>query len=209
MKRLLPIFMMLALFLSQACEGPEGPAGAPGPAGPPGPAGTTGTQGAPGTPATSMIYEIGGWNFTAETNFELGIVFADYEMPVTESDAILVYRLWNVVEQTPVWRILPQVIYLPAQDTTQKVTLQYDFVHSPEALAIFMDGTADLNTLPEGLTTEQVFRIVVIPGQIAERRDGTKKKMNLSDYNVDYNNYEEVIKFFRLSDKNVRKISLK
>jgi hypothetical protein len=207
MKKLLPVLMLLALFFSQACEGPEGPQGPPGPQGDPGQQGPTGPA---GTPASSTVYDIGDWDFTADEEFTLGLSFPDNDIEISESDALLVYRLWNVVDQKPVWRMLPQIIYFPPADTTlpanQKETLQYDFVHTPEELAIFMDGTVDLTKLGAGWTTDQVFRLVVVPGEFAQRTDGTKRKINLSDYNVDYNNYEAVIKYFRLSDKHVRKI---
>jgi hypothetical protein len=201
--------MLLALLIGQACEGPDGPAGPPGPQGDPGPAGTPGLPGAPGTAATSMVYEFGGWNFAAATNYSEPLDFADNKMEVSESDAILVYRLWNVVEEVAIWRMLPQVIFFPVENSTQKETLQYDFVHYLEGLTIFMDGSINLATLGTGWTTDQVFRIVVIPGEFAQRQDGTKKKINLADYNVDYNDYEAVIKYFRLSDKNVRRINVK
>lgn len=214
--------MLLALFFSQACEGPEGPPGPAGPqgtagaAGAPGAPGAAGPQGPPGTPASSTVYDIGDWDFTAEDNFTLGLSFADNEIEVSESDAILLYRLWSVVgqapNQKPVWRMLPQLIYF-APDTTQpaapRETLQYDFVHTPDELAIFMDGTVDLTKLNARWTTDQVFRLVVVPGEFAQRTDGTKRKINLADYNVDYNDYEAVIKYFKLSDKNVRKLNLR
>lgn len=210
MKRLVPILMLLALFFSQACEGPEGPAGAPGPAGPQGPAGAPGATGPPGTPATSSVYEFNNWDFTAADNFVAELDYALNGVEATESDAILVYRLWDVLDDgTPIWRMLPQLVFFPVENSNEKLTLQYDFVHGADFLAILMNGTVDLTTLGTGWTTGQVFRIVVIPGEFAQRTDGTKKKINLADYNVDYNNYEEVIKFFRLSDKNVRRVSRK
>jgi hypothetical protein len=209
MKKMLPVLMLLALLCSQACEGPEGETGPAGPAGPQGPAGATGPQGPPGTPASSTVYDISGWDFTPQDTFRLGLSFAANQVEVGEADAILVYRLWTVVDQTPVWRMLPQIIYFPIAGSTQKETLQYDFVHTPEDMLIFMDGTVDLTKLGPIWTTGQVFRIVVVPGEFAQRTDGTKKKINLADYNVDYNDYEAVIKYFRLSDKNVRKIKLR
>lgn len=206
--------MLLALLLSQACEGPEGPQGPPGPEGPPGQAGAPGAPGPAGTPASSTVYDIGDWDFTAAEDFTLGISFPDNGIEVSESDALLVYRLWNVTDAgTPIWRMLPQTVYFPPADTTlpasARESLQYDFVHTFEELAIFMDGTVDLNTLGEGWTTDQVFRLVVVPGEFAQRTDGTKSKINLADYNVDYNDYEAVIKYFRLSDKHVRKIRVR
>jgi hypothetical protein len=207
MKRLIPILMLLlALIVSQACEGPEGPAGAPGPQGPQGPAGAAGTAGAAGAPGSSVsstIYEISGWNFAADTT-QLGFSFADFNIPVNDSDAVLVYRLRGVVNNTtPVWSMLPQLIFFP-----DKTTLQYDFIHSSQALAIFINGSVNLDSLGTQWTKNQVFRLVVIPGQFGLRTDGTRRKINLADYNVDYKNYEAVLKYFRLSDKNVRRISL-
>jgi hypothetical protein len=206
MKKILPIFMLLALFFSQACEGPEGPQGPPGPAGPQGQAGAPGATGPPGpagTPASSTVYDITGWNFSADTT-QLGFAFADLEINVSEADAILVYRLSGVFEEKPIWRMLPSIIYF---SEPKGATLQYDFLYTPEELLIFIDGTVDLATLGEGWTKDQVFRLVVVPGEFGQRTDGTKRKINLADYNVDYNDYHAVIKYFRLSDKSVRRIN--
>lgn len=203
--------MMLGLFMNQACEGPEGPPGPAGPQGAAGAQGPAGPAGPPGTPASSTVYDITGWDFTADNNYQLGLDFAANGLAVSEADAILVYRLWGATnDQKPIWRMLPQLIYFaPPEGSTQKETLQYDFVYTPAGLAIFMDGTTNLATLGASWTTDQVFRVVVIPGEFGQRKDGTKTKINLADYNVDYNNYEEVIKYFRLADKNVRRINPK
>jgi hypothetical protein len=220
MKRLLSIFMISALLFTLACEGPEGPAGAPGPQGPAGANGTAGPPGPAGTSTAadstlSTIYQITGWNFTAQEDFGLGINFDDQNIAFSNTDALLIYRLWTVLGDTttgliPVWRMLPQTIYFrSAQDTTKKETLQYDFLFTPNEAFIFLDGTVDLTQLNAAWTTNQTFRFVVIPGEFGQRSDGTKRKINLKDFNVDYNDYNAVIKYFRLSDKKVNHINLR
>jgi hypothetical protein len=217
MKRLLPIFMMLALLFTLACEGPEGPSGAPGPqvaADPNGAAGPGPARAIAATDSTSSrIYQISGWNFTAEGEFGLGIGFANNQIAFSDTDALLIYRLWTVIGDTttgpiPVWRMLPQTVYFRSeQDSTKKETLQYDFLYTRDQAFIFLDGTVDLTQLGSVWTTNQTFRFVIIPGEFGMRTDGTKRKINLKDFNVDYSDYNAVIKYFRLSDKKVQHLT--
>jgi hypothetical protein len=205
MKRLLPIFMMLALLVSQACEGPEGPAGAPGPAGPQGAAGATGPQGPAGTSVTGSVFEFqvtfAAPNYSVSGAFPTGITAG-------EADVVLVYQLFFVTQEgVPFWSPLPQTYYLNAKPLT------YNFAHSAQGLLVMVDAAADVLAAAEAVAEnpyfkDQVFRAVVIPGKKL-RTDGSQKKFDPKDYPVDFNKYEEVIKYFNLSDKNVRRVSLR
>jgi len=207
MKRLLQFIMLFfAIAFVQACEGPEGEVG---PQGEPGPQGATGAQGPAGTSApTPTTYNITGWNFTADDDWQLGINFEDMEMEVNESDAILVYRLYSAFEDDngeviPVWQQLPATYFLPAG------MFQYGFIHTPYELAIYMQGQFDLSTLEADYTTDQIFRIVVIPAEYKLRTDGTKVKVDLSKYPINFKNYDEVSNYFKIKEQDVRKIEIK
>jgi hypothetical protein len=217
MKKLLPIFMLLALFFSQACEGPEGP---PGPAGPQGPAGTagapgaTGPQGPPGTSVTGTVFEFE-VDFAAPNYFVSG----GYPTGVTvgEADVVLVYQLFAVVQSMPVWAPLPQTYDVKVKIAADSVVkpLKYNFAHSQQALYLFVDAEnevlASISASPtqaDAFLKGQAFRTVVIPGKRL-RTDGTKAKFNPKDYPVDFNNYEEVVKYFNIPDKNVRRVKLR
>lgn len=80
-------------------------------------------------------------------------------------------------------------------------TLQYDFIHTFDAINIFLDAQFDLAELGAGWTQEQVFRIVIIPGEFVNGRTAGK--------GLDYNNYEAVAKFFNIKESDVKKLELK
>lgn len=127
-------------------------------------------------------------------------MFEDYEVEVLESDIVLVFRLHSAYEDDQgnpiaVWRPLPQIVMF------EEGMLQYDFLFSYELLAIFMDTEFDIAELGEGWTTDQIFRIVIVPGEaVNARTNGTK---------VDHSNYEEVMRYYKLSDKKVPKYEYK
>ena len=207
MKRLLQfILLFFALALVQACEGPEGEQG---PQGEPGPQGATGAQGPAGTPApTPTVYNITDWDFTAEEDWQLGISYEGMEMEVNESDAILVYRLYSAYEgedgeAVPIWEQLPATYFRTAG------MFQYGVLHTPFELAIYMQGQFDLATLEADYTTDQVFRIIVIPAENKLRTDGTKVKVDLSKYPVNFKNYDEITKYFKIKEQDVKKIEIK
>jgi len=207
MKRLLQFIMLFfAIAFVQACEGPEGDVG---PQGEQGPQGATGAQGPAGTSApTPVVYNISGWDFTAEDNWQLGINFDSLDIEVNETDAILVYRLLSAFEGeneevVPVWEPLPAT-YIRTEGI-----FQYGFLNTPYELGIYMQGQFDLATLEEEYINDQLFRILVIPAEYKLRTDGTKIKVDLSKYPVNFKNYDEVIKYFKIKEEDVKEINIK
>lgn len=188
--------MVLLIALAYtSCEGPEGPAGAPGPTGPQGPAGAPGAPGAPGTSQAATVFDID-VTFNAENEYSEGFSLAT--LGLAESDQILVFiPKYALQNGNPLWSPLPQTFY-----TANNSPFIYNFAANNEALFIMIDATdAVLATLTEEFTDEVWFRCIVIPGEFYD--DG-----RLAASAVDMNNYEEVIKFFNISDKNVRKITV-
>jgi hypothetical protein len=134
-------------------------------------------------------------NFTADNEYAFGFKFAENDMEVKEGDAILVYRFVGVFEEKPIWSQLPQTIMF------QEGILKYEFVHTDEIFQIGMDAQFDLADLGAGWTTDQGFRMVIIPGSIRGGRVATA--------DIDYKNYEEVAKYYNISEANVKKLELK
>lgn len=197
MRKLYHFSLMLTLIFAIACEGPEGPPGPEGEPGIQGPQGPQGLQGPEGTSISGQVLDIGGWNFSEENEYFLGIDFEEYNMTVLESDIVLVYRLHNIYEDENgegvfVWKALPQIIMF------EEGILQYDFIHSFEFAAIFIDTQFEISELGEGWTSDQAFRIVVVPGEAVDNG-------RTSGPAVDHSNYDEVIKHYKLSDKKVPK----
>jgi hypothetical protein len=204
MKKILQFVMVLAIAMGHiACEGDEGPPGPTGAAGPQGPAGPAGPQGEPGESSTARVLNFM-VNFQPDDdgNYFTGIEFAqneDIDLTIADSDVVLVYALAGVNEEDPenpipFWSPLPQTF--TAEDGG---TATYNFAFSEQVLLLYIDSELDLADYP-GLTQEQVFRLVVVPGELLNGRKSTPS--------VDLTNYEAVIKHYNIDDSNVREIRI-
>jgi hypothetical protein len=216
MKKILQLFLTFSILVCLAsCKGKDGEDGAPGPAGSagtPGAQGPVGPQGPPGASADSaQVIDFQG-NFEADTSgtYLLGLDFADpnINLEVQISDLVLVYNLAGVggtqANPIPFWGPLPR-----RYDTPQG-PLTYNYIYSTIGVLMFIDTELDISNAP-GVTDEQVFRIVVIPGKAIGGRTTGKPltKADLSKYPVDLNDYNAVVKYFKLNDSNVKKVKLK
>lgn len=196
--------MLLVLCLGQACEGPEGPAGAPGPQGPAGAAGAAGPAGPAGPAGTSVTGTIFDFeidfaapNFAVNGTYPAGVT-------VGEADLVLAYQLFFVQNSVPYWAPLPQTYFL---EGNKPVT--YNFAYSTQSLLLLMQGDpAVLAAAGEDFLKAQAFRVVVLPGKKL-RTEGGKAGFNPKDYPVDFNKYEDVVRYFQLSDKQVPRIRLR
>lgn len=183
MRKLTSIFGLAILMAFQACEGPEGPQGQQGPQGP------QGQQGAPGAPGVNIVgttYEAT-VDFTEEQGWE---VILEFPEELVESDVVLTYILWDVVEERPIWRAVPQTIFFP------EGPLVYNFDFTQVDIRLFLEGTVDFSTLDEVWTQGQVFRIVVVPSDFPDAR-------------IDWTNYEAVTKMLGITDSDFQKIEVK
>jgi hypothetical protein len=152
--------------------------------------GPEGPQGAPGTPgfsAEAEVFEVTGVNFTQTNDW-----FLTYGLNpvILESDNLLIYELVNTNDGIDAWAQLPQIYYF---DQGQA---QYNFNFSYDQFSIFIDADFDFNTLPLTFTQNKVFRIVIVPGYFSK---GTQQ--------VDYSDYNAVIKAFSIDDSNVRRLN--
>ncbi|NQU86778.1 MAG: collagen-like protein [Mariniphaga sp.] len=176
MKKIIGIFLVIAVVIFTACEE------VPGPMGPPG---------MDGESFIGSVFEIGG-DFSNSNNYELF-----YEFPgnfeIYETDVVLVYILWEQVtgsnnENLDVWRALPQTLVL------NEGILQYNFDYTLADVKIFLDGDFDFNMLLPAEKDDQIFRIVVFPANYAENNS------------VDINNLNSVMEFLDIDFNSVQKI---
>jgi len=97
-----------------------------------------------------------------------------FSRDILTSDHILIYRLYGQDSGADVWRLIPQTVYFSNGD---EFDYNYDF--TKRDFRIFMEGNFDINTLNNQhwatYVTNQVFRIVVVPGRL-------QYKMDFSDY---------------------------
>lgn len=192
MKKLLTQLSVLfvAVILAQ-CTGPVGPMGPAGLDGLPGPRGPQGPQGDPGVNILGKVFEIEG-NLNNANNYRLFFEFPQ-TVEVFESDVVLVYRLWEVIEEQgkdplDVWRLLPQTVFL------QQGPMQYTFDHTFLDVSVMLEAQFNRGTLDRRWTEKQVFRVVVLPAEFG--RNGRLPA-------VDYTNYEAVKAFYKLPDQNI------
>ncbi|MHA7131023.1 hypothetical protein [Algoriphagus namhaensis] len=145
MKKLIPIFSLIALFAFQACEGPEGPPGPPG---------------LDGVNIVSETFEVD-INFTAENNFR---DLFRFEPEILPGDVVLAFIEWELEGGNPIWRAFPQTIFF------EEGVLIYNYDFSQSDFSIFLDGPLDYTLLGPEWILNQRFRVVVVPGDFASSR---------------------------------------
>jgi hypothetical protein len=101
-------------------------------------------------------------NLNQNNIYDSGIISIPNSVEVFESDAILAYRLEEVVNGTDVWSQLPQNFFLDNGDI-----IQYVFNHTFLDIQVLIDGNYDPIALSTGFTDNQTFRFVVVPSEFA------------------------------------------
>lgn len=214
MKRFLPLLLVIAMALTQACEGPEGEQGPAGPPGTPGTPGAQGPQGPPGVSDSAQVFEIDSVTFNAANEYSVGLDFVRGGLELSQTDIILAYLLYGVGNDSsgnptiPFWSPLPQTFYVDGKPIT------YSYLYSNLGMFLTLDAQFDLaeaNKDYTGYTDNNVFRIVIIPGkQLGGRTTGKPlTKAELSKYPVDLNDYNAVVKYFNIDDSKIKNIALK
>ena len=126
-------------------------------------------------------------SFTAANNYSKLITL---NPPIYNSDMVLVYRLFDVINGQNVWRQLPQAVYIAQGE------LDYNFDFTRNDINLFLESDFDLATLGTAWSQNQVFRVVIIPGYFS----------NKNSAGLDFNNYNAVIKAFNIKDSQVKTI---
>ncbi|HLR32064.1 MAG TPA: collagen-like protein [Fodinibius sp.] len=139
MKKLSLLFVVL-LFVG--CEGPAGPRG---PEGLPGPVG--------------QAFEVEA-NFNPSNGYSQQFFFSDYGAEVLESDIVMVYWLYEGINENEidVWQQLPASVFF--DDGGE---MQYSFDHTVDDVQLFLTGDINLDTLGPGYTKTQYFRVAILP----------------------------------------------
>jgi len=149
------LILMVAIFSS--CQGDQGPMGPPG---------------EDGFNILGTVFETDPITFSAANNYEYLYSFPS-NFEIIDGDVVMVYILWEIESNMDVWRALPQTIFL------NDGVLQYNFDYTLGDVKIFLGGTIDPAVLGAGDTDNQIFRIAVIPADLA-----MDKSINLNDYNA-------------------------
>lgn len=137
------------LFL-QGCEGPMGP---PGP---------------PGYNVEAEVFEVTR-SFTTQNGFASEVIL---NPPILASDHILIYRLAGSFQNEDDWKFVPEYYFF--EDGTLDYAYNFSFTRSN--IGLYMEGF-DLAGLNPAVRTNQIFRVVIIPGYFSN-------KMDFSDYHA-------------------------
>lgn len=169
------IFLFLAITSSLifvGCEGPEGP------------------RGETGYSAEAAVYEYQNVDITLDQDGNYS-----YRNAINTGleDSVVIYRLSGTINpQTPIWQPIPRTVYLDNGNE-----FDYDCDFSRVDFTVYAGGNYNITTSPE-LLYDQTFRVVVIPGQFANK--GNVNAVDLSDYNA-------VAKAYHIDESSIRRIN--
>ncbi|MCD9575713.1 hypothetical protein [Flavobacterium soyae] len=169
MKKILTLFAVVGLIVFTGCEGPEGP------------------PGQDGVNIVGTVYEntsANYYNFTEGNNYS--VVF-NFPQQLIISDVVLVYRLGDVVNGQPLWEFLPETHYFDDEAGIRDFTYNFNFTRN--YTKIFLEGYDPSNPVPSQFTSNQIFRIVVVPADFASKVDKSNyldvaNKLNLKESQV-------------------------
>ena len=163
---------LVGIVYFQACVGPEGPPG---------------LDGLDGVNIVSEVFEVE-LDFTAANNYSEQFKFTP---EIINSDVVLAFIEWELDGGNSVWRSLPQTVFF-----NEGGVLIYNYDFSKVDFRLFLDGAIDPSTIGEEWRINQLFRVIVVPGDYASNR-------------IDFTNYEAVTAMLGLKDEDFKRIDLK
>ena len=112
----------------------------------------------------SEVFDVVDVDFAPEAGTGRYSAFIELNPIIYSTDVILVYRE-TVDDGFVVWQPIPRTLYLDNGDE-----VDYDFNFTQEDVLLYMGSTYDLAETPQ-FTQNQVFRIVIVPGWMAQTLD--------------------------------------
>ncbi len=135
----------------------------------------------------SVVLDINNVNFSYNAT-DGYFVNRSFTKPLYDTDVVLIYRKAGATSDgSPVWQAIPRILYLTGGNE-----LDYDFDFSKNDIMIYANGNYDISTTPQYLNS-QTFRVVLVPAS-----PGGKNA------NLDYTDYNSVIKHFNIDDSKVK-----
>ena len=120
--------------------------------------GDTGPEGPPGFDGLiGSVFDVT-VDFTEADGYE---VFADLPTNVLDTDVVIAYVLSGVDNGVDIWEPLPQTLFF------DNGILLYGYDFTVSDVRFFLDGTIELNTLDALFTDAIIYRIAVIPADVA------------------------------------------
>ena len=91
-----------------------------------------------------------------------------------------------------IWSLMPQTFYM-----TDGGILEYNFNHTDEDFAIYLNGNGNFANLDPSYTQDQIFRIAILPADFAQNN------------NVDITNIYDVMSALEItSEKNIQTLEV-
>jgi hypothetical protein len=136
----------------------------------------------------ASVVETPALTFTSAGDYQ---ILVEFDQTYPQYDSALVYRrIFDSSANVNAWQLIPRTIFL---DNGDEVDYDYNFTQSD--LILLLGANFPLNEIPADLTTNQVFRIVMIPGSLNGQAKAAK---------VDFKDYNAVIKHYGINDSNVK-----
>ncbi|MDJ0645554.1 MAG: collagen-like protein [Flavobacteriaceae bacterium] len=157
MKKVSTLLLAFLTLLFISCEGDPGP---------PGPPGFDGVDGADGLIGSVFEAEV---TFNAANEYQT-LVTIPTSIEVFDTDVVTAYVLTDVDNGVDIWEPLPRTLFFGSEI----LLYGYDFTFSD--VNFFLDGTVDFAGLDPIYTDGVIFRVAVIPADLASR-------INTSDIN--------------------------
>ena len=134
-----------------------------------------------------VVLDINNTNFSFDAQ-DGYFIERSFTKPLVSTDVVLIYRKAGTASDgSAVWQSIPRTLYLDNGDE-----LDYDFDFTRNDIMIYANGNYDISMTPEFINN-QTFRVVLVPASASSR-----------NANVDYSNYESVIKYFNIDDSKVK-----
>jgi|SRR5690606_10047765 len=114
-------------------------------------------------------------------------IYREFQNPMYSTDVLLVYIQNGGTSSSPVWQQIPYTFYLSEGE------LDYNFDFSQYDVQIYAGGTFELAGTP--YVNNKTFRIVFVPADYGNKNT-----------QVDYSDYNSVIKHFHIDDSNPQEL---
>ena len=110
-----------------------------------------------------------------------------FTKPLISTDVVLIYRkTGSTTDGSPVWQSIPRTLYVAEGE------LDYDFDFSKNDIMIYANGDYNISTTPQYLNN-QTFRVVLVPASAGGK-----------NANVDYSDYDSVIRYYNIDDSKIK-----